>query len=307
VKVNCKFIWMDGELLEAEKAVIPFLSSALHYGMAAFEGIRCYDTDHGPAVFRLKDHVKRLLDSVKILGFRQFPYTLNDLCGAVKKTIIANGFNECYIRPLVMHDGPNASLDLGDGVARVGIAVWGWASFFGGASAEKGVRMNVSSYTRHHPNISMTKAKITGNYANSTLAKTESIRLGFDEAVMLDPQGYVAECTGENLFLVHNGKIFTPPLGAVLEGLTRDTIITLARDFGYSVIEEPISRDQLYTAEELFVCGTAAECIAVSEVDFRTIGDCRMGPITRQVQQAYHDAVHGKHPRSAAWLDYVNE
>jgi branched-chain amino acid aminotransferase len=307
MKVNCKYIWMDGELLEAEKAVIPFLSSALHYGMAAFEGIRCYDTERGPAVFRLKDHIRRLLDSAKILGFRKFPYTQDDLCSAVKKTIIANGFNECYIRPLVMHDGPHASLDLGDGVARVGIAVWGWGSFFGGDSAEKGVRMNVSSYTRHHPNISMTKAKITGNYTNSTLAKTESTRLGFDEAVMLDPQGYVAECTGENLFLVRGGKIYTPPLGAVLEGITRDAIITLARDFNYIVIEEQISRDQLYTADELFVCGTAAECIAVSEVDFRIVGDTQMGVITRQIQQAYHDAVHGRHARSVTWLDYVND
>ena len=307
MKINCKYIWMDGELLEADKAVVPFLSSALHYGMAAFEGIRCYKTDRGPAVFRLKDHMKRLLDSAKIFGFRKFPYSQEDLCSAVKETIKANEFMECYIRPLVMHDGSIASLSLGDGIAKVGIAVWSWDAYFEGATADQGVRMNVSSYTRHHPNVTMTKAKITGNYANSTLAKTESVRLGFDEAVMLDPQGYVAECSGENLFLVHNGKIYTPPLGAVLEGITRDAIMTLAGDLGYTVIEDVISRDQLYTAEELFVCGTAAECIAISEVDFRTIGSGRRGPIAQRIQQSYFDAVHGKHPRSSAWLDYVDE
>jgi branched-chain amino acid aminotransferase len=188
----------------------------------------------------------------------------------------------------------------------VGIAVWEWKNYLGEEALERGIRANIASFTRHHPNVMMTKAKITGNYANSVLAKTESVRLGFEEAIMLDPQGYVAECTGENLFLARQGKVFTPPAAAVLEGITRDSITTLARDLGYAVVEQPISRDQLYLADEVFVCGTAAECIALCEIDFRVIGAGKMGPVTRALQRAYQDAIHGRHPRSAEWLDYVN-
>jgi branched-chain amino acid aminotransferase len=171
---------------------------------------------------------------------------------------------------------------------------------------EKGVRANISSFTRHHPNVMLTKAKVSGNYANSTLAKTESVRLGFDEAIMLDPQGYVAECTGENIFVVRNGKIYTPPTMAILEGITRDSLITIARDLGIEVIEQPISRDQLYMADEVFVSGTAAECIGLREIDFRVIGEGVTGPVTRLMQHSYHDLIHGRHPLSEKWLEYVN-
>jgi branched-chain amino acid aminotransferase len=171
---------------------------------------------------------------------------------------------------------------------------------------EKGIRANIASFTRHHVNISMTKAKITGNYSNSVLAKTESARLGFDEAIMLDPQGYVAECTGENLFLVRRGVVYSPHTAAILEGITRDSVIVLAKDMGYEVREEPIGRDQLYIADEVFVTGTAAELVAVTEIDFRVIGSGKMGPVTRSIQKAFHETVRGKHPRSAEWLDYVN-
>jgi branched-chain amino acid aminotransferase len=188
----------------------------------------------------------------------------------------------------------------------VGIAVWEWNNYLGAEALEKGVRANISSFTRHHPNVMLTKAKIAGNYVNSTLAKTESMRLGFDEAIMLDPQGYVAECTGENIFIVRKGVIYTPPSMAILEGITRDTLITLARDFGYPVVEQPISRDQLYLADEVFVSGTAAECIGLREIDFRMIGDGVSGPITRTLQAAFHEVVHGKHPRSPEWLEHVN-
>jgi len=188
----------------------------------------------------------------------------------------------------------------------VGIAVWEWKNYLGQEALENGIRANIASFTRHHPNVTMTKAKVTGNYANSVLAKTESVRLGFEEAIMLDPQGYVAECTGENLFLVRGGKVYTPLTAPVLEGITRDALVTLARDLGYEVIEQPIARDQLYVADEVFVCGTAAECIALREIDFRVIGAGKMGPVTRAVQQAFHAAIRGKHPRSAEWLDYVN-
>lgn len=305
--IESKFIWMDGELVEYEKATVPFLNTALHYGLGVFEGIRCYSTERGPAVFRLTEHMTRLVNSARILGFRELPYSVEELCAATKETIRANGFPACYIRPLIYHSSPNPDLNLDSGFAKVGLAVWEWGAYLGDEAAEKGVRANVSSFTRLHPNIMMTKAKITGNYANSVLAKTESVRLGFDEAILLDPQGYVAECTGENLFLVRNGVIYTPQTSAVLEGITRDALIQLAGDLGYAVKEMQVSRDQLYIADEVLFCGTAAEVVAVTEVDFRKIGCGKMGPVTRQLQQAFHAMVTGKHPRSAAWLTYVND
>jgi len=305
-KIDGKYIWMDGKMLPAAQATIPFMSTALHYGLGVFEGIRCYDTERGPAVFRLREHMERLVGSAKIFGFRQLPYTAEQLISAVKETIKVNGFKECYIRPLVFHESSNPNLNLDEGVARIGIAVWGWNSYLGAEAIHNGVRANVSSYTRHHINVMMTKAKITGNYANSVLAKTESVRLGFDEAIMLDTQGFVAECTGENVFLVRNGAIYTPSTGTILEGITRDAILNLAKDLGFTVYEQPVSRDQLYLADEVFVSGTAAECIGVCEIDFRTIGCGKTGPVTHQIQDAFHAAIRGNHPRSAGWLDYVN-
>lgn len=303
--MESKFIWMDGELVEYEKATLHFLTPALHYGVGVFEGIRCYKAEQGPAVFRLKEHIERLINSAKLLGFRELPYDLEELVEAVRLTVTANGFEECYIRPLIYmtHGGWNLSVDAGK--ASVGIAVWEWMNYLGAEAREHGVRANVTSFTRHHPNVMLTKAKVTGNYANSVLAKSESVRLGFDEAIMLDPQGFVAECTGENLFLVRSGKIYTPSTATVLEGITRDSLITLARDRGYELIEQPITRDQLYLADEVFVSGTAAECIALREIDFRLIGDGKVGPVTREMQQAYHAVIHGQHPRSAEWLDYI--
>ncbi|HEX7432896.1 MAG TPA: branched-chain amino acid transaminase [Anaerolineaceae bacterium] len=305
--IESKFIWMDGKLVEYEKATVPFLTSALHYGLGVFEGIRCYSTERGPAIFRAAEHMERLVNSARILGFRELPYTAAELVEAAIETIRANEFPACYIRPLIYHTTPNPTLNLDIGEARVGIAVWEWGAYLGEEAIEKGVRANISSFTRHAPNIMMTKAKITGNYANSVLAKTESVRLGFDEAIMLDPQGYVAECTGENLFLVRKGVIFTPQTAGVLEGITRDSLIALAGDLGFELKEMLISRDQLYISDEVFVCGTAAEVVAVTEVDFRTIGSGRMGPITRQLQQVFKTLVSGKHPRSAGWLTYVNQ
>ena len=303
--LESNFIWMNGGLVPFEKASVHFLTSGLHYGLAVFEGIRCYDTDQGPAVFRNKEHVDRLLNSAKILGFREIPWSPEQVRDAIKETITANGFRECYIRPLIYHTAPNPNLNLDVGEANLGIAVWEWGAYLGEEARERGIRMNVSSFTRHHPNVMMTKAKISGNYANSVLAKTESARLGFDEAVMLDPQGYVAECTGENLFTVRNGKVYTPYTAEILEGITRDSLITVARDLGYEVIEMPMSRDQLYIADEMFLTGTAAECIAVTEVDFRVIGSGKMGPVTRSIQKAFHESVHGKGLHSAEWLDPV--
>jgi branched-chain amino acid aminotransferase len=304
--LESKYIWMNGELVEFEKATVHFLTAGLHYGAAVFEGIRCYNTDNGPAVFRLQDHVERLVNSAKVFGFRQLTYSAAQLSEAIKLTVSANGFSECYIRPLIYHNTPTMNLSIDNGTADVGIAVWEWNQYLGEEALEKGIRANISSYTRHHPNVMMTKAKISGNYANSYLAKTESVRLGFDEAILLDPQGFVSECTGENLFLVRKGKLYTPPTATTLEGITRDSLIMIAQDLGYQVIEQQISRDQLYIADEVFVSGTAAELIAVCELDFRTIGPGKMGPITHSIQQAFHAALHGHNRRSAEWLDYVN-
>ena len=307
MRIESKYVWMDGKLVEFEKATVHFLNPSLHYGVGVFEGIRCYDTKDGPAVFRLKDHIDRLVDSIEILGLRELPYTAAQLFDAVKLTVSANGFKECYIRPLIYFGGNSMALNLDGYVPSVGISTWEWKNFLGEEALENGIRANVSSFTRHHPNITMTKAKITGNYANSIIAKTDSARSGFDETIMLDPQGYVAECSGENLFMVRKGKVYTPYQATILEGITRDTIFKIASDLGYEVIEMPIVRDQLYIADEVFVCGTAAECIAILEIDYRVIGTGKMGPVTRAIQKEYHAAVHGLHARSAEWLDYVNE
>jgi len=300
-----KCVWMNGELVPYDKATVHMLTPALHYGLAVFEGIRCYETTRGPAVFRLRDHLQRLLDSVKILGIREFGYTLDELHQAVHHVILANGFRSCYIRPLVYMGSGSFDLNLDNMQPAVGIAVWEWGTYLGEEALEAGVRMMVSSFARLHPNVHMTKAKISGNYVNSVLAKTLAERAGFSEAIMLDPEGLVAECTGENLFLVRGGRICTPPRATILEGITRESIITLAGDLGYAVLEESISRDQLYVADEVFVCGTAAECVAVSEIDYRTIGQGRMGPVTRRLQREFFDTVRGDGRRSGEWLDYV--
>jgi branched-chain amino acid aminotransferase len=303
--MESKYLWMNGELVEYEKATLHFLTPVAHYGAGVFEGIRCYATPRGPAVFRLREHIERLWDSALVFGFRSLPFTVEQLMTAVKQTVKANGFTECYIRPLVYLTNGGWNLNVDTGQAGVGIAVWEWNNYLGEEALEKGIRANISSFTRHHPNVMLTKAKIAGNYANSILAKTESVRLGFDEAILLDPQGYVAECTGENIFIVQRGVIYTPPIMAILEGITRDSLIKLAADLGYRVVEQPISRDQLYIADEVFVSGTAAECIGLREIDFRVIGSGKTGPVTKALQRAFHAAVHGDGPRAAEWLDYV--
>jgi branched-chain amino acid aminotransferase len=303
--MESKYIWKDGELIEFEKATVHMLTAALHYGAAVFEGIRAYKTDHGPAVFRLREHAARLIESAEVFGFRDLPYTVDSVTQAIKETVRANGFDECYIRPLLYLTGGAWNLNVDAGKPALMIAVWQWSNYLGEEALEKGIRANISSYTRHHPNVSMTKAKIAGNYVNSILAKTESMRMGFDEAIMLDPQGYIGECTGENLFVVRRGKLITPSTAPVLEGITRHTIHTIAQDLGYDVLEQPISRDQLYIADEVFVCGTAAEVIGLSEIDFRKIGDGKTGPVTRAIQNVYHDAIRGKLAQYESWCDCV--
>ena len=299
-----RYIWMEGELRPAAEGVVPFVNAGLHYGFSVFEGIRCYETQNGPAVFRLDEHVERLLDSALVVGFRDLPYTKDQICKGIHQLIAANGFTSCDIRPLIYLDGAMGMV-VDAGKPRLIIAVWEWKAYLGEQAKERGIRANVSSFTRLHPNIMMTKAKVSGNYVGSILAKTESQRLGFDEAVMLDPTGYVAECTGENIFVVRNGVIYTVPRGSILEGITRDSLITIASDMGYTVVEEPISRDQLYIADEVFVCGTAAEVVGLREIDFRTIGSGKTGPVTRELQRGFDELTSGRHPRSAQWFSPV--
>jgi len=303
--MQSKYIWLNGKLTNYAEANLHFLTPGLHYGVAAFEGIRCYRTTRGPAIFRLREHIERLVGSCKVVGWQKLPIDAAGLIEACRLTVQVNGFEECYLRPLVYQAEGGWNLSVDAGKPHVGIAVWEWNGYLGAEAREKGVRANVSSFTRHHPNVMMTKAKISGNYPNSVLAKTESMRLGFDEAIMLDGQGMVAECTGENIFAVLNGEIVTPPEGGILAGITRDSLIHLAADLGHKVRVQPISRDQLYMADEVFVSGTAAEVIGLREIDFRTIGLGKTGPVTRALQDAYHAVVHGNHPRSAAWLTKV--
>ena len=297
--------WFDGTMMPSEQATLPVMTSGLHYGVAVFEGIRCFGTDAGPAIFRLRDHMLRLLASARVLGFRDLPWDVDLLTSAAKQVVHANDLTECYVRPVIYLGDGGWNLTIDSGVPHVAIGAWEWSDFMSEEAAERGVRAHVSSFTRHHPNVAMTKAKIAGNYANSVLARTECVRLGFDEAIMLDPQGFVAECTGENLFLVEHGALITPPSASVLEGITRDSLISLASRMGLAVHERTISRDQLYLADELLLCGTAADVVAVREVDHRQIAAGAAGPVTRALQREYRSVIRGFHPLSAQWLDPI--
>lgn len=307
MNLESKFVWMNGVLVPTEHAVVPFLTPALHYGTAVFEGMRAYNTARGPAIFRLKDHIERLFSSARIFGFLALPWTEEEVIEGSKAVVRDNGFSECYVRPLLFAASGHMGLNLLGIVPGLGIAAWEWKAFVSPEAEAKGLRANVSSFTRHHPNIMMTKSKLAGNYGNSVLARTESARLGFDEALMLDPTGLVAEGTGENLFAVRKGVIYTPHRTTVLEGLTRDSVITLARDMGYEVREEPLTRDQLYVADELFVCGTAAEVLGIRELDFRPIGAGVRGPVTARLAEMFRRVVTGEEKKYSAWLDHCKE
>lgn len=304
MNLRSDYVWLNGKLIPYDDALIHVNTGSLHYGYGVFEGIRAYQTDQGPAVFRLRDHIKRFLNSAKILGLQDFPYTVDEIITATHQVINENGFQACYIRPL-LYFTDSLGLNLDHAKPQVSITTWEWGDYLGEGSLENGIHMCVSSITRHHMNVNFTKGKITGNYANSIMAKTDAARNGFDEAIMLDPEGHVAECTGENLFLVKDGVIYTPPKAAILEGITRDSLIILAGDLGYKVLEETISRDQLYIADEVFACGTAAELTPVTKIDHRVIGDGTMGPVTNRMQDLFFKTVKGEGKRSSDWLDYV--
>ena len=304
MSVKSNYTWINGEMIATDNATVPFLTSGFHYGLAIFEGIRAYKTPKGLAVFRLREHMQRFEDSSRIVGFRDLPKSVDEMMTAVCDTVRANGFGDCYIRPLLWLADGGWSLTLDTGKAHVAVAVWE-QSVYVAKPADQGLKACVSNFTRHHPNAMMTKAKVSGNYTNSILAKTDAQRNGFDEAILLDPEGYVAECTGANMFVVRNGHLITPPTDAILEGITRDTVVTLAKDLGIPVMESRLSRDHLYVVDEVFVCGTAAEVQGVTSIDGRKVGAGVPGPITGRLREAYLSAVRGAHVRSEGWLTVV--
>jgi branched-chain amino acid aminotransferase len=298
-------IWMDGKLIPWEEANVHILTHSLHYGLAAFEGIRCYLCQDGKsAVFRLKEHVERLFDSAQI-GDIKIPYSKKEISEACKGTLRANRLKEGYIRPIVFIGEGVMGVYPGDNPIRVAIITWSWGAYLGEGALEKGIRVKVSSYTRHHVNVMMTKAKICGNYVNSVLAKREVMKMGYDEALMLDTEGYVSEASGENIFMVKNGVLKTTPLTSILPGITRDSVIQIAKAKKITLLEERFTRDELYTAQETFFTGTAAELTPIREIDDRIIGDGKPGPITKELQAAFFDIVKGRSPEYKEWLDYL--
>jgi branched-chain amino acid aminotransferase len=305
MSLKTESIWMDGELVRWEDAKVHVLTHALHYGTAYFEGIRCYLLADGrSAVFRLAEHTRRLVDSGKILGF-PIPYTEADLNRATLDVIRANKLKECYIRPLAFVGLGELGLYAPKNPVSVCIAVFPWGAYLGDEGLRNGIRAKVSSFTRHHVNVMMTKSKTAGNYINSVLAKHEVKKSGYDEALLLDAEGYVSEASGENVFIVRDRKIKTTPLTSILPGITRDSIIALARDKGYELVEERFTRDELYIADEAFFTGTAAELTPIREVDDRQIGSGRRGPVTQDLQTTFFDIIKGKNSRYEKWLAYL--
>lgn len=297
------FIWMDGALIPWDQANVHVLTHALHYGFSVFEGIRAYETADGKsAVFRLNEHVDRLFGSAKVLNMT-IGHTKEEVAKACVETLAANKMPAGYIRPIVfVGSGEAMGVNPGKNPIRTAIATWPWGAYLGAEALEKGIRICTSSYTRHHVNVMMTKAKVAGNYVNSVLAKTEALADGYDEALMLDPSGYVAEGTGENVFIVKNGVIKTPPLTSILAGITRDSLITLARELGYQVVEQLFTRDEMYMADEAFFSGTAAELTPIRELDRRVIGEGHAGPVAKALQAAFFKVVKGENPAYDHWL-----
>jgi len=300
-----KKIWMDGKLVDWDQANVHILTHTLHYGLGAFEGLRCYGCADGrSAIFRLPEHTRRLIDSSRI-GMMEVPYTADELNAATIETMKASGLKDGYIRPLVyLGDGSMGVLPKNNPV-RVAIAVWSWGAYLGEEGITNGIRVKVSSFCRTHVNAGMTKAKFAGNYINSILAKREVVAAGYDEALLLDTDGYVSEGSGENIFIVKDGVLKTTSLTSILKGITRDSVITIARDKGFVIREERFTRDELYTADEAFFTGTAAEVTPIREVDERTIGTGKPGPVTKEIQKTFFDTVKGKDKKYEKWLCYI--
>ncbi|MEC7519601.1 MAG: branched-chain amino acid transaminase [Myxococcota bacterium] len=298
-------IWMDGELIPWDDANVHVLTHTLHYGLGAFEGIRCYETEDGrSAIFRLREHVRRLFESAHIVTL-DIPYTQDQIVDACLETVRASGLKSCYLRPLVFLGSGAMGLGAMTNATRVAIVVWKWGAYLGDEGIQKGIRARVSSFTRPGINMQMAKGKVVGHYVNSILAKREALKTGFDEAILLDAQGYVSEASGENIFMVRDGKIVTPPMGSsILGGITRDTMLRIVRDMGIEVTERLMARDELYIADEIFMCGTAAEVTPVREIDGRTIGKGERGELTKRVQDRYFQVVRGVEAPEE-WLTYL--
>ncbi len=297
-------IWMDGEMVPWREAKIHVLTHTLHYGMGVFEGIRAYKGEQGTAIFRLKEHTDRLFRSAHILGM-PMPYDKDTINGAIVAAVRENGLDSAYIRPVVFYGSEGMGLRADNLKVHVAVAAWSWGAYLGAENLEKGIRIRTSSYNRHHVNITMCRTKANGNYINSMLALAEALRDGYDEALLLDVEGYVAEGSGENLFIVRDGAIYTPELTSALDGITRQTVVALAEDLGHPVREKRITRDEVYVADEAFFTGTAAEVTPIRELDNRSIGDGRRGPLTEKLQARYFDVVHGRARDERGWLTAV--
>ncbi|TLY37979.1 MAG: branched-chain amino acid transaminase [Nitrospirae bacterium] len=294
-------IWLDGRLVPWKDAQIHVMTHSLHYGLAAFEGIRCYKGERGSAIFRLDEHVDRLFSSAHIM-LMKIPFSKKQIADAICETVRSNKLEECYIRPIVFVGDGDMGLYTPDNPIRVAIAAWPWGAYLGEDGLKNGIRARISSFTRHHVNVSMTRAKVSGYYVNSIMAKREVKACGYDEAILLDPEGYVSEGTGENIFMVRRGVLKTTPLTSILEGITRNSMMELARERGIAVVEERFTRDELYIAEEVFMTGTAAELTPIREVDDRQVGSGKPGPITKDLQAAFFDIVRGKDHQHASWI-----
>jgi len=304
-RIQGERIWLDGRMVPWDEARVHVLTHTLHYGLGVFEGIRCYRTDDGrSAVFRLPEHVRRLFESAHI-NLMSIPFSREVVTQAVIDSLRENGLAEGYIRPLAFIGDGVMGLNPADNPVRVAVVAWAWGKYLGEEGMERGIRCRVSSFTRHHVNAKMAKGKTCGDYVNSILAKREALLDGYDEAILLDATGLVAEASGENLFVVREGEIKTPPAANVLEGITRASVIEIARDKGMTVSEAPITRDELYVADEVFLTGTAAEVTPVREIDHRQVGAGRRGPITKALQDAFFDVVAGRNRKYDRWLSYV--
>jgi branched-chain amino acid aminotransferase len=298
------YIWLDGKLVDWREAKLHVLTHSLHYGMAVFEGVRAYKTVAGTAIFRLEEHTRRLFNSAKIFQMK-IPYEFEQLVQAQKETVKANKLDSCYIRPIVWIGSEKMGVSARGNTIHTAVAVWPWGAYLGEDGIGKGIRVKTSSFTRHHVNVSLVRAKASGYYINSILANQEVTANGYDEALLLDTEGYVSEGSGENVFIVRNGTIYTPDLASCLDGITRDAVITMARDLGIAVVEKRITRDEMYCADEAFFTGTAAEVTPIRELDDRTIGSGRRGPVTEKLQSLFFDVVGGKSEKYRHWLAKV--
>lgn len=300
-------IWMDGHWVDWKDAKVHVLTHTLHYGFGVFEGIRCYKTDAGPAIFRLQEHIDRLYRSAHILHMK-IPFSKEQLNDACLEVIRINHLQSGYIRPLIFYGAESMGLNPASCRVHAMIAAWTWGAYLGEEGMENGIRIKTSSYTRHHPNITMTRAKAVGNYPNSILAKSEALACGFDEALLLDTEGYVAEGSGENIFILRrDGVLVTPPLDSALDGITRDTVIKLAHEIQLPVVEQRFPRDEVLISEEAFFSGTAAEITPIRELDGRQIGKGIAGPVTKKIQKLFFDVVHGRHTLHKNWLTPVEK